>query len=112
MAECNEISYALPDKETIKKFDFSPSYNIISVINIRNEKEEVRQNVIAGSNSEIYMSTDNLYMTSNIYQANDFTCPPNRYCMRYWYPRGENTLIHKINIDKNQVTYQDSSIIP
>jgi hypothetical protein len=32
--------------------------------------------------------------------------------MMPYYSRGENTLIHKINIDKNKLTYQDSTIIP
>ena len=112
MAECNEIAYVLPDKETLKKFDFSPAYNTISVINIRDQKEEVIQEVIAWSNAEIFMSSDNLYMTSNIYQANDYKCPVGAHCIMPWYPRGENTLIHKISVNQNKLFYKNSSILP
>jgi inhibitor of cysteine peptidase len=110
--ECNQVSYSLPGKETLKKFDFSPSYNIISVINVNNVEEWVETDIIAGSNSEIFMSHKNLYLTSHMYQSYDFSCPRWNFCMMPYYSRGENTLIHKVNIDKNKLSYQDSTIIP
>ena len=70
--DCDEISYALPGKDTMKKFDFSPSYNVISVINMNDVEEKVWTYVVAGNNAEIFMSQDNLYMTSHMYQNNDF----------------------------------------
>jgi len=75
IAKCNEIEYVLPDADTMKKFDFSPSYNIISIIDTKNTTNEVKTKVIAGSNAELYMSLDNMYLTSNIYQSYDFSCP-------------------------------------
>jgi hypothetical protein len=99
IAKCNEIEYVLPDADTMKEFDFAPSYNIISIIDTRNTTNEVKTKVIAGSNSEIYMSLDNLYLTSNMYQSYNFSCPINARCFAPWYPRGTNTLVHKINID-------------
>ncbi len=110
--DCDEISYALPWKDTMKKFDFSPSYNVISVININDVEEKVTTDVIAWNNAEIFMSQDNLYLTSYMYQNNDFSCPRGAFCMMPYYSRWENTLIHKINVDKNNLTYQDSTIIP
>ena len=47
VAKCSEIEYVLPDAETIKKFGFEPSYNIISVIDTRDTTKEVKSNVIA-----------------------------------------------------------------
>jgi len=47
VAKCNEIEYSLPDSETLKKFDFNPSYNIISIINIEDSSEEVKTKVVA-----------------------------------------------------------------
>ena len=111
-ANCSDIEYALPDAETLKQFDFSPSYNIISILNINDISEEVKTKVIAGDSSEIYMSLDSLYLTSNIYQTNQFSCPAWAYCILPWYPRGQNTLVHKINIDGNDLSYQDSTIVP
>lgn len=110
--DCDEISYALPWKDTLEKFDFSPSYNIISVINMNDVEEKVWTYVVAWNNAEIYMSQDNLYMTSYIYQNNDFSCPRNMFCIMPYYSRWENTLIHKINIDNKTLSYQDSTIVP
>jgi hypothetical protein len=99
VAKCSDIEYVLPDAETLKQFDFNPSYNIISIINTEDTSKEVKTKVIAGSNSEIYMSLENLYMTSNMYQSYNFSCPINARCFAPWYPRGTNTLVHKVNIE-------------
>ena len=112
IAKCNEIEYVLPDADTMKKFDFSPSYNIISIIDTKNTTNEVKTKVIAGSNAELYMSLDNMYLTSNIYQSYDFSCPRWAYCIFPWYQRWTNTLVHKINIDWTSLKYQDSTIVP
>jgi uncharacterized secreted protein with C-terminal beta-propeller domain len=82
------------------------------VININDVEEKVTTDVIAWNNAEIFMSQDNLYLTSYMYQNNDFSCPRGAFCMMPYYSRWENTLIHKINVDKNNLTYQDSTIIP
>lgn len=112
IAKCSDIEYVLPDEETIKEYDFSPSYNIISIIDTKNTSNEVKTKVIAGSNSEIYMSLDNLYLTSNIYQSNNFSCPANARCFAPWFSRGTNTLVHKVNVKWSDLKYQDSTIIP
>ena len=112
VANCNEIEYVLPDSETLKKFDFNPAYNIITIIDTEDISSEVKTKIIAGSNSEIFMSLDNLYLSSNIYQTGNFRCPSNARCIMPWFSRWENTLIHKINIKGNKLLYQDSTIIP
>jgi len=112
IANCNEIEYVLPDPETMKQFDFSPSYNIISIIDTKNTENEVKTKVIAWSNAELYMSLDNMYLTSHMYQSYDFSCPVNARCFAPWYPRGQNTLVHKVNIDGSSLKYQDSTIVP
>jgi inhibitor of cysteine peptidase len=96
----------------MKKFNFNPSYNIISIIDTKNTSKEVKTKVIAGSNSEIYMSLNNLYLTSSMYQTYDFKCSSRFRCFAPWYPRGTNTLVHKLNIDGSNLKYQDSTIIP
>jgi hypothetical protein len=47
VAKCSDIEYVLPDSETMKKFDFNPSYNIISIIDTKNTSNEVKTKVIA-----------------------------------------------------------------
>jgi len=112
VASCNEIEYVLPDEETLKKYDFSPSYNIISTINIKDSNEDVTKKIIAWSNTEIHMSLENLYLTSYLYRSYDFNCSRWSYCIVPWYPRGQNTLIHQISVDANDLEYQNSSIVP
>ena len=112
VGNCDAIEYVLPDEETLKKYDFSPSYTIISAINIKDPTQKVETKVIVGNNAEIYMSLENLYLTSHMYQAYNFSCPVGRGCFAPWYPRGANTLVHKLNIDGKNIKYQDSALVP
>jgi uncharacterized secreted protein with C-terminal beta-propeller domain len=65
----------MPDKESIKKYNFNPSYVVISSINIEDSFEKVNTKMLFGDVSEIYMSLKNLYITSNLYVNYDFHCP-------------------------------------
>jgi len=113
VTDCKSISYSFPDEETLKNSSFNPGYNIISVINIDDAKKNVNTKVIAWSNSEIYMSNDNLYMTEGIWQQDNFSCPPNARCaMPFFWGWSQNTLIHKLNIDEAAIDYQDSALVP
>ncbi len=112
VAKCSDIEYVLPDKETIKKYDFDPSYNIISIIDTKDTSKEVKTKVIAWSNAELYMSTENMYLTSYMYQTNDFACPMNARCIMPWFSRWTNTLVHKVNIKWSELKYQKSTIVP
>lgn len=113
VTDCNSISYSFPDEEALENSSFNPGYNIISVININDSNESVTTKVIAGSNSEIYMSNENLYMTEGIWQADNYSCPRDAMCaMPFFWGGTQNTLIHKLNIDGSSVMYQDSALVP
>ena len=113
ITDCSSISYSFPDEETIKNTGFNPGYNIISAINIKDTENTVTTKVVAGSNSEIYMSQDNLYMTEWIYQPNNFRCPVDAICaMPFFWGGTQNTLIHKLNVDQETIAYQDTGLVP
>ncbi len=113
LTDCSSISYSFPDEETMKNTNFNPGYNIISSINIAESDAEVKTKIIAGSNSEIYMSTENLYMTEGIWQADNYSCPADALCaMPFFWGGTQNTLIHKLNIDKEKISYQDTTLVP
>jgi len=112
IAKCNEIEYVLPDEETLKRFDFNPSYNIISIIDTRNTSKEVKTKVIAWSNEELYMSMENMYLISSMYKSYDFSCPRWNFCIMPFFSKWSNTLVHKLNIDTNTLKYQNSTIVP
>lgn len=113
IAKCSDIEYILPDKETLKKYNFSPSYNIITTINLSDTSKPARTKVIAWNTSDLYMSTKNIYLTENMYMPYNYRCPTNARCMMpfyYWWTT--NTLIHKLSIDKDNIDYKTSNIIP
>lgn len=112
MVDCNEISYSFPDKQTFQEVEFSPSFNIISAINIRDVEQKVETDVIAGNNAEIFMSQENLYITDRQYIKNNFRCAPGMMCIQPFFFWGSNTIVHKLNIDKQNVDYQTSALIP
>jgi len=113
IADCNSIEYSFPDEETLKETNFNPWYNIISVINIADTQEQVTTKVIAGSNSTVYMSLDNLYLTEGIYQPNNFSCPPNAICaIPFFWGGTQNTLIHKLSVDGANVSYKETGLVP
>ncbi len=113
IAKCNEIEYVLPDEETLKKYNFNPSYNIITTIDLSDTSNEAKTKVIAGSNTELYMSTKNMYLTENMYMSYNYKCPANARCiMPFYYWGSENTLIHKLSIYKDNINYITSNIIP
>ncbi len=112
VAECNQIEYSLPTEDTLKKYDFSPSYNIISVIDTQISDAQVKTKVVVWNTTEIYMSLKNLYITDRIYQNNRVRCPTFARCIMPYFERWENSLIHKLNIKANDIKYQTSTIIP
>lgn len=112
IAKCSEIEYILPDEETLKKYDFNPSYNIINIIDTEDTNINSKTKVIAWSNSNVYMSLENLYLTSNLYQSYDFYCPMNARCFMPYYRMWENTVIHKMSIKSDNLIYTKSNIIP
>jgi len=113
IAKCNEIEYFLPDKESLKNIDFNPSYNIISIINVEDTQEEVKSKLILANSSEIHMSLNNLYLVDSIYTSYNYKCPLNLRCISpYYYWWVSNTLVHKLNIEDNNLKYQSSNILP
>lgn len=112
VVNCNQIEYVLPDEETLSKYDFDPSYNIISVINTNDFSAEIKNKVIAWNNAEIHMSLDNLYLTSNLYSSFDYRCQVWFRCIMPWFPRGDNTVVHRISVDWNILKYNNSTIVP
>ena len=113
IAKCSDIEYSLPDKETMKNFNFNPSYNIISIINVEDSEAEVKTKVVAWNSAEVYMSLDNLYLTESMYQSKAFSCPDNARCiMPMYWGWTQNTVLHKMNVTANSLKYQDSTIIP
>lgn len=111
VANCNEIEYILPDEETMKKHSFSPNYNIISIVNLADTQEKVKNKVIFWDNSQLYMSQNNMYMTSYLYTNTSYACPLYARCFAPNIFSGENTLIHKLWVDTSSITYKNTAVV-
>ncbi len=111
VADCNNIEYILPDEATMKKHSFSPNYNIISILNLADTKAKVKNKVIFWDNSQLYMSQNNMYMTSYLYTNNSYACPLYANCFAPMIFNGENTLIHKLGVAKDVITYKNTAVV-
>lgn len=110
--DCSEIEYLLPDDDSIEKYSFNPSFNIVSIVNIADVTKEVKNKVVFWDVHEIHMSLDSLYLTSYLYTNYDFRCGPWFMCPMIWYPRWENTLVHKFDIKSDaNLWYVDTAIV-
>ena len=109
---CNEIEYILPDKNTLKNYNFVPNFVTLSIIDTKNPENTVKNKVLFWDVNDIYMSLDNLYIASHLYTPNPFRCPVWAFCILPYYQGWENTLIHKIWITNDKASYVNSTIIP
>lgn len=120
-SKCADIEYLMPDKDTLKNFNFTPSYTTLSIIDLEDSSKEVKTKLLFWDVSEIFMSLENLYITSNLYTNYNFKCPeircikapcPAVSCIMPYYNMWNNTLIHKMNIAWDSLKYQTSNIVP
>jgi uncharacterized secreted protein with C-terminal beta-propeller domain len=109
---CSDIEYVLPDTETMKQFNFTPSLVTLSIIDTEDATKETKTKVLFGDVNEIHMSLTNLYITSHLSTSYDFRCAPGMFCIMPYYNQGQNTLIHKLAIKNDATSYVASTIIP
>lgn len=109
--DCNEISYVLPDDETLKKQWFNPEFAVITTLDINNLESKPQTRVMFGSLNQLHVSTDSIYVTNYFYTSYNFRCPLWAMCIMPYYRSGENTLIHKFSL-ATWVNYVNSNIIP
>ena len=109
--DCNDIMYLFPTKETVEKYNVSPTLAIVSKIDMSDLTKKPATKVLFGDVSQMYMSNDNLYLVNNFYIWYNFNCPAGAMCMMPAFRSWENSLIHKFNL-KQDLTYQNSAIIP
>ncbi len=113
-ASCDEIEYLLPDDETIEELGFTPRMVTISTIDLSDAQSSIETKAVLGDVSEIYMSLENLYLTTRVYTSTpgDFFCPELARCI---LPIGgfstTNTIIHKFSVDELEVDYEASAFV-
>ncbi|MDI2587889.1 beta-propeller domain-containing protein [Psychrobacillus sp. NEAU-3TGS] len=81
------------------------NYSIISAINVSKPAEnEVKTKGYLGGSEQLYMSKDNLYLTSTIYEQNNINAKK-----MIWNPGEMDTEVFKFALDKTSVKFVASS---
>ena len=74
-ADCSQISYVLPTKDTLKKYNITPSFTIVSVVDTLNTTTQTKMNVTMTQAGQIHMSKNSLYLLQNMYFYSPWPCP-------------------------------------
>ncbi len=111
-ADCNNIYYVLPSKDSVEQFGLHPSFSTVNVIDLSDTSKKPDITTAFGSTNTIHMAPDNLYLTQHFYIPwESWACPPNARCIMPNFSWWEHTLIHKFNVIDQWVMYQDSTLV-
>jgi len=110
-ADCNNIYYVLPSKDSVDNFGLHPSFTTVNVIDLASTEKAPSLTTAFGTTNTIHMAKDNLYLTQNFYIPwENWNCPPNARCIMPSFHGWEHTLIHKFNVIDQWVIYQTSTL--
>jgi uncharacterized secreted protein with C-terminal beta-propeller domain len=107
--DCNTISYALPDSQTLKHYNLDPNFTIISQINISSPDEKVKTNITIGATQSIHVSQNAIYLAQGLYTPTARACPMNARCIIPSFSAGQQTLLHKFILNPSP-SYKASNI--
>jgi uncharacterized secreted protein with C-terminal beta-propeller domain len=111
-ADCKQISYVLPSKDTFKKYNITPNFTIVSVVDVLDTSKQTKMNVTMTQAGQIHMSKNSLYLLQNLYFYTPRPCLRGTMCIMANYSAGEQTLIHKFSLDGFALKYQKSALVP
>ena len=105
---CSDVSFVLPDDDTLQHVNFTPSFISVSSIDITDPVARMKSDLLFGDVSQIHMSKNSLYITSVISQdttAIDSKCPPNARCISPSYQNTSSTLVHRYELHNGNPMY-------
>lgn len=94
-ANCKDVTFVLPDANTLKNIEFNPTLISLSSLDLSNATAKMKSELLFGDVSQIHMSQSSLYITSTISQSSPSTCPPNAKCFAPSYMSASSTLVHR-----------------
>ncbi len=114
VASCKDVTFVLPDANTLKNIDFNPSLVSLSSLDITSPTAKMKSELLFGDVSQIHMSKSALYITSVISQSasSNSVCPPNAKCFAPSSYTLSSTLVHKYALQNGGLSYQYTSAIP
>jgi len=108
---CANVYYTLPTKETMDKMSLSPQFTTVYTVDLDAPAKKSATTVAFGAGQTMYMSPNNLYITTPFYTAGNFSCPANARCLLPSYRGGEQTIVHKFGLQADKVNYSASALI-
>jgi len=106
-AECDQIS---------RYGDSVSSFITVAAFDL--DSSEYNTKVILGDSSNIYMSQNNIYLATAVYEYQESGEPENPFLLNntiapdYREPSSTNTEIFKLNVDKNNIEYKAVGEVP
>ena len=113
-ASCSDVTFILPDDETLRNIDFTPAFVSLSSLDIMSPATKMKSEILFGDVSQIHMSRTSLYITSTISQTNssDAKCSNNAKCIALAYQYESSTLIHRYALENGGVKYMYTTKVP
>ncbi len=112
-ANCQNITYVLPNADTLDSFSFNPSFTTITKIDVQNSWKTATTSMMFGDVGKAYLSASGkLYITSSLYTNGNNSCPPGMYCMMRWIEPGSQTIIHQFDASGARVKYLRTGLVP
>jgi inhibitor of cysteine peptidase len=112
VASCKDVTFVLPDANTLKNMDFTPSFVSLSSLDTRDPTAKMKSELVFGDVSQIHMSQTSLYITSTISQTSGGSpCPPYAKCRAPSYTTESSTLIHRYALSNWGLSYKYTTSI-
>lgn len=114
VASCKDVTFVLPDANTLKNIDFTPALVSLSSLDISSSTAKMKSELLFGDVSQIHMSKNALYITSIISQSasSSAKCSPNTRCFAPTSSMMSSTLVHKYALQNGGLSYQYTSTVP
>ena len=96
-SNCDTIRYILPDTQTQNHFQTLPDFVTLTVVDLSDLESNPDTSILFGDVSEIYMDTENLYITSRLYAQHGYRCGF-AGCILPVLQGDVHTLVHKMSI--------------
>jgi inhibitor of cysteine peptidase len=113
-AGCAEISYVLPDADTLANYNFNPSFTSVTRINVRKATVRATSSLIFGDADKTYLAASGkLYLTSQLYSNSGWSCPslPNIRCAAPFIRSGTRTVIHQFDTNFLKPKYLQTTLV-
>ncbi len=115
-ADCDKVSYVMPDDKTLQSRFLQPVFTTITALDVQDPSVKPELTVLLSPMDQIHVSKTSVYLTNNFYLPTQYSCGWGALewfdCITPYFDRGRNTLIHKFAINDMKLNYVNSNVVP